>query len=38
MMSSAVDPETGCIDLDLITTGRSTFHKKQVVESAVIIK
>ena len=33
-LSSATDPETGIIDLDIITTGRSAALKKKVQEIA----
>ena len=33
-LSSATDPETGIIDLDIISTGRSAALKKKVQEIA----
>jgi len=33
-LSTATDPETGIIDLDIITTGRSATLKKKVQELA----
>lgn len=33
-LSTATDPETGIIDLDIITTGRSSTVKKKVADIA----